>query len=211
MDSGGRRLVMTVLDQCRDWSARGCDLFVWIGPWPWPWAIPLCHWWLFIYFQVLFYLCFLVGFLLLISPYRCRVGLGGLCPVLCTQSVWSALVRWQFGSMIKWTQPPSGRMKRSVSGFISGQQHSRKAGLTILLHSVSFIFPVCHRYCKAIEVASDALVSSYSLLAIWCLLEYIDLVETTVIISGSSLDTYCNLRFRQHVLLLYSIVSLIKA
>ena len=82
VDGGGRRTVMAVLDQCRGWSAGGCDLFVWIGPWAW--AIPLCHYWLFIYFQVLFYLWFSVGFLLLISPYQFRVGLGGLCPVLCT-------------------------------------------------------------------------------------------------------------------------------
>ena len=41
VDDGGRRTVMAVLDQCRVWSAGGCDLFVWIGPWAW--AIPLCH------------------------------------------------------------------------------------------------------------------------------------------------------------------------
>ena len=102
-------------------------------------------------------------------------------------------------------------MKRSVVGLISGRQHSGKAGLTVLSHSVSFIFPVCHRYCKAIEVASGALVSSCALLAIGCLLEYIDLVETSAIISGNSLDAYYNLGFRQHVPPLYSTVSLFKA
>jgi hypothetical protein len=33
VDSSGRRTVMAVLDQYRGWSARWCDLFVWIGSW----------------------------------------------------------------------------------------------------------------------------------------------------------------------------------
>lgn len=70
--------------------------------------------------------------------------------------------------MIKWTQAPNGKMKRSVVGLISSRQHNGKTSLTVLSHSVSFIFPVFHRYCKAIEVASGAQVFSCALLAIGC-------------------------------------------
>ena len=105
--------------------------------------------------------------------------------------------------MVKWTQPPSGRMKRSVAGLFSSRQHSGKASLIALSHSSSVIFPVCHHNCKAIEVASCATLANR------CLFEYMTLVETLDIISGRSLETHCNMGLRLYVPSLYS-VSLIK-
>lgn len=43
-------------------------------------------------------------------------------------------------------------------------------------------------------------VVSCALLANWCMLEYIVLVETPDIISKLSLDAYSNMRFRHHIL-----------
>ena len=101
--------------------------------------------------------------------------------------------------MLKWALPSSGSMKRSVVRFLSGRQHSEKADLLVLSHSFGLIFLVCHRNCKAIEVANRAT------LAIWCLFEYMNLIETTDIISGRSLETYCKMRLRFYVPLLYSV------
>ncbi|PRQ39396.1 hypothetical protein RchiOBHm_Chr4g0424711 [Rosa chinensis] len=96
--------------------------------------------------------------------------------------------------MVKWTQAPSGRMKRSVDGVTSVRQHSGKAMLFVnMLLRDRIIFPVCHCYVKVNRVVIRALFAN------WCLLEYIDFVETLGIISGCSLDAYYNLGFRLHV------------
>lgn len=50
------------------------------------------------------------------------VGLGGLCPNLRTMCALSGMVRWQ--AIVKWTQPSSDKMKRSVANFNSDRQHT---------------------------------------------------------------------------------------
>ena len=91
----------------------------------WAWLVGLCllfhglaeNWaWImsvdiYLYVHVLSYFYFLVvgGFRPLISRYHFMVGLGGLCSGLRTLCAWFALVRWC--ALIKWSQPPSGRMK----------------------------------------------------------------------------------------------------
>lgn len=95
-------------------------------------------------------------------------------------------------------------MKRSVDR-ITYRQHIGKAGLISLLWpSISFIFPMCHR-CEANGVAQ---ITGLSTLASWCILEYIDFIETSDIISECSLAAYCNLGFK-HGAPLYSTISLI--
>ena len=140
--------------------------------------------------------------MLLIIPYYILVGLDGLGPGLCTLCAWSALGRWRV--LVKWTQPPSDRMKHSVADLFSKRQHSGKTDLIVLSYFIGVIFPVCHRNCKAIEVACCATLAN------WCLFEYKFIVETPDIISGSSLETHCNMGLRLYVPPLYS-VSLIKA
>jgi hypothetical protein len=97
-------------------------------------------------------------------------------------------------------------MKRSVDRFTC-QHHIGKASLITLLRlSISFIFPMCHR-CEANGVTQ---IAGLSTLANWCMLEYIDFVETPDIISRCSLAAYYYLGFRHHVPSLYSAISLIK-
>ena len=138
-----------------------------------------------------------------INLYQLVVGLGGLCFGLHTQCALSALVwRWV---VIKWTLPPSGRMKRRATGS-SGWLHSEKAELIgFLWLCFDMIFPVCRLYCKVVGVASCAILVN------WRMLEYMNLVETLAIIARRSLDAYCNLGFKHYVLPLYSFVSLMKA
>ena len=61
-----------------------------------------------------------------IIPYHYIVGHKWLCAGLCTLCALSALGRWRIVCFIKWSQPPSGRMKLSVVGFILRRQHDRK-------------------------------------------------------------------------------------
>lgn len=49
------------------------------------------------------------------------VGLGGLCPDLRTMYALSGMVRRQ--AVVKWMQPPSGKIKRSVADSNSDWQH----------------------------------------------------------------------------------------
>ena len=117
------------------------------------------------------YISVLGGLWPLISRYHMLVGLSGLCPGVCTLCAWFALVR---RCVVKWTYPPSGKMKLSVVRYCSVRQHSGKAILIALWHCI--IFPVCHHLCKANRVAVCALFAN------WCMLEYISFVETLVII-----------------------------
>ena len=158
------------------------------GNWIWTISLGFCY-----YFHVLFYIYFLVvsGFRPLISPYQILVGVEGLCPGLRTLCAWSALVRGC--ALVKWSQPPSGKMKRRATGS-SGWLHSEKAELIDKLwFGFGMIFLVCRLYCKAISIVSDAI------LAKWCLFEYIFLLETLAIIARHTLDAYCNLGFSHYV------------
>ncbi|PRQ39664.1 hypothetical protein RchiOBHm_Chr4g0427731 [Rosa chinensis] len=179
------------------WWCRGvCNLTFWLGPdglWVWALALDLC------YFLILIS-CFLIlylvrcGLMPVISLYHYWVGRRGFCPGMHTQCALSGLTRQQAICMIKWTQSPSGRMKRSVARFTSMRQHSGKAVLFVMMFFCDrVIFPVCHRYVKANRVAIGALFAN------WCLLEYIDFVGAFGIISRDSLDIYCNLGFKLHV------------
>ncbi|PRQ52046.1 putative HAD-like domain, mitochondrial PGP phosphatase [Rosa chinensis] len=136
----------------------------------WAWAFALGP----IYFS--FYLCcFLLigyGFMPPISPHYFLVGRNGRCLDMHTLCALSSLARRRTVCLIKWTQPPSGRMKLSVAGVISVRQHSGKTMLFVMMFlRYRVIFPVCHGYVKANGVAFRALFAN------WCLLEYIDLVE----------------------------------
>ncbi|XP_024189368.1 uncharacterized protein LOC112193453 [Rosa chinensis] len=156
-------------------------------------------------FSFMLIICFLVlsGFMLIIMSYSRFVGRGGRCPGLCTLSAVSGLGRWQASCIVKWLQPPSGRMKPSVTEFIFRWQHSGKVGIISLLWlRVSIIFPVCRQNCKANGVANCALFAS------WCVIEYTLLVETSDIISECSLKASYYLGFRLYVPPLYSMVSL---
>ena len=149
-----------------------------------------------------------------IISYHYLVGCQGhkICAGICTLCASSALGRRRIVCLVKWSQPPSGRMKLSVVGFILRRQHSRKAVLLDIkiCKRVTYIliFPLCHRCDKANRVASCVV-----LFASWCLFEYMyfGVVVSLDIISGVLLSTYCNLRFRLYVLPLYSTVSLMKA
>ncbi|PRQ26482.1 hypothetical protein RchiOBHm_Chr6g0295101 [Rosa chinensis] len=124
----------------------------------------------------------------LISLYHYLLGCG-LCPGLHTQCALSGLARRL--SVIKWTNPPSGRMKQKVTRYDSMRKHGRKAVLFVMmLLSSRVIFPLCHRFVKVNRVTNRTLFAN------WCMLEYI---------------TYCNMGFRLYVPPLYSMVSLIKA
>ena len=146
-----------------------------------------------------------------IIPYLYCVGQNGLCAGLCTLCAFFTLGRWRGFCLVKWSHPPSGRMKLSVVGFSIRRQHSRKAGLVDIriCNRVTYllIFPLCHRCDKANRVAISVV-----LFASWCLLEYMyfEVVESLGIIPGF-LSAYCNLGFRLHVPPLYSTVSLMKA
>ncbi|PRQ39256.1 hypothetical protein RchiOBHm_Chr4g0423141 [Rosa chinensis] len=196
----------------RAWALRA--LVLWACSWPgcpWAWGFTLGPLG-FISFTVVFYLYYLVclRYLRAISPYNYCVGLVGLCVCVCTLSALSALGRRRVPCFVKWSLPPSGRVRLSVAGSLR-RQHSRKAvlKLTIMLRcnrvTYRVIFPLCHRYVKANRVASRALFAS------WCFFEYMYYVEIPDIISGHTLDAYCNQGFRLNVPPVYSTVSLIKA
>lgn len=89
------------------------------------------------FFHVLFPFYSLVfsGIMPLISRYYLMVGLDGLGLGLCTLCARSSLGRRC--ALVKWSQPPSSRMKLNVSRIISSRQHSGKIGL------FAFIFPIC--------------------------------------------------------------------
>ena len=145
--------------------------------WFWAWLVGLCllfhglaeNWaWImsvgiYLYFRVLSYFYFLVvgGLRPLISHYQLMVGLGGLCPGLCTLCAWSALVRWC--ALVKWSQPPSGKMKLRATRS-SGWLHSEKAVLFGKLWLYfGLIFPVCRLYCKAVGIVSSAIPAKWRL------------------------------------------------
>ncbi|PRQ57700.1 hypothetical protein RchiOBHm_Chr1g0351211 [Rosa chinensis] len=149
---------------------------------------------LYFMFYCLWFLLVNCGFMPVISPYRVVVGRRGLGPGLHTLCALSALARRRVPCFVKWSQPPSGRMKLSVTEIVFRWQHSGKADRNSKLWlRVSKIFLVCHHLCKANRVANDALFAN------WCSLEYIFSVETLVMISGCSLYAYCNLGFKYHV------------
>ncbi|KAL6207787.1 hypothetical protein ACLB2K_018740 [Fragaria x ananassa] len=64
---------------------------------------------------------------------------GGLCSGKCTQRAMFALMRWQVPCVVKWLQPPSGRMKLRATGcsYIMGFRHDvlsfRRAGGGVLI------------------------------------------------------------------------------
>lgn len=203
------------------WSDLGCSggavvrvMWLWYWAWlaglwslfrslakNWAWILSVG---IYFYYHVLCYFYFLVvcGFRPVISLYHFMVGLGELCLGLRTLCAWFALVRWC--TLVKWSQPPSGRMKcRATESF--GWLHSEKAELIgNLWLCFSMIFLICRLYCKAVGIAFNAIPAK------WRLFEYMFLVETLAIIVRRSLDAYCNLGFRHYVPPLYSIVSLIK-
>ncbi|PRQ25197.1 hypothetical protein RchiOBHm_Chr6g0280951 [Rosa chinensis] len=136
-----------------------------------------------------------IYFLLLISPDHVLGWKCGLRPGLRTLRAMSALGRRRVPYFVKWSQPLSGRMKLSVTELYFQWQHTRKAdsiGYSWL--QVSIIFSVCHHNCKANGVARRALFAK------GCMLECIFIDETLVIISGGSLEAYCNLGLRHYVL-----------
>ncbi|PRQ42649.1 hypothetical protein RchiOBHm_Chr3g0459951 [Rosa chinensis] len=106
-----------------------------------------------------------------------RWGKGGGGVMATSLCALSGLMRRRSDCFVKWTNPLSSRMKPSVAGFISVQQHSWKAMLFVmmLLHD-RVIFLLCYRLVKANRVASSALIANC------CMLEYTGLVETPVII-----------------------------
>lgn len=59
---------------------------------------------------------------------------------------------------------------------------------------------LCRIYCKVVGVASYVIPTN------WCLLEYMNLVKTIIIIARCSLYTYYNLVFRHYVPIFYSFV-----
>ena len=167
----------------------------------WTWAMLLCHCWLDFYFIVLIGFFWLVlctfilvcSFMLRINPYTYLVGLGWVYPGLHTQCALSGLAGCRTIILIKWTQPPSGRMKHRATG-ISGWLHSRKVALiSNLWPYFGMVFPICRLSCKADGIANCAIPAK------WCLLEYMNFVETPAIIARGSLDEYCNLGFRHYV------------
>ncbi|PRQ39219.1 hypothetical protein RchiOBHm_Chr4g0422751 [Rosa chinensis] len=126
-----------------------------------------------------------------INPCIYFTGLVGLNACVCTLSALFALGRRR----VKWLLQLDGGVKLTVVGFNLRRQHSRKVLFMVIIlrcNRVTYrvIFSLCHRYVKANRVASSALFAS------WCVVEYIYLIETLVIISGRSLDAYCNQRFR---------------
>jgi hypothetical protein len=125
--------------------------------------------------------------------------LSGVCPDwLSLDILFASRRRWSF-CLLKWKLPPSGKMKCVDGIFV--RQHRRKVILSDLLsHSGGFSLLICRHYIQAIEDAICAL------LAIWCLLEYFVVIETTDFISDCS---HCNMGFRLYVPPLYSTVSLI--
>lgn len=68
-------------------------------------------------------------------------------------------------------------------------------GKLIQLYYRTFLvfFFVCHHNCKVIEVVNDAIF------VIWCLFEYMNLVETPNIISELSLEIHCKMGLRFYV------------
>ncbi|PRQ41484.1 hypothetical protein RchiOBHm_Chr3g0447381 [Rosa chinensis] len=53
--------------------------------------------------------------MLAISPYYIVVGRCGLCPGLRTLCALSALIRRRVSCFVKWSQPPSSKMKLSAT------------------------------------------------------------------------------------------------
>lgn len=96
--------------------------------------------------------------------------------------------------VVKWTLPPSGRMKRRAAGSFDWL-HSRKAELICdlwLCFGLSFWY-ICHIYCKTDGIAKCVIPAN------WRKLEYMTLVHTLTSIARCSLDAYYFLGFRIYV------------
>ena len=130
---------------------------------------------------------------------------------MCTQCALSALGRRRVLSFVKWSLPPSGRVRLSAAGLIFRQQHNWLAAESLDIRICTRVtcllcFPLCHRYCKANRVAIGVV-----LFANWCFLEYMVFVEVLDIISRFLLGAHCIQGFRLYVSPLYSTVSLMEA
>ena len=136
--------------------------------------------------------------LFLLLCFLAVVDTGGLCPGKRAQRTMFVLIRRRVPCFVKWSQPPSGKMKLGVTGY-SRWHHSRKADRYCNLWlCMSGIFPVCRQNCKANGVANDALFAK------WCLLECIDFVDMPNVNLGCSYS----MGFRHNVPPLYSEVAL---
>ncbi|XP_062006577.1 uncharacterized protein LOC133723712 [Rosa rugosa] len=145
-----------------------------------------------------------------ISPCIRCVGIVGLFARGCTLCALSALGWRRVPCFVKWSLPPSGRVRLLATGWRFKWQHDRKVGsmeITLCCIKVAdrVIFPLCHRW-EANRTVCRAFFAS------WCGLEYKFLVESShEFFSGCTLVAYCNLGFRHNVPPLYSPVSLMKA
>lgn len=64
----------------------------------------------------------------------------------------------------------------------------------------NYIIAFCERYLSRISLYDNAIeVTNRALLISWCLVEYIDLLETFDIISRRYLDAYCNMGFSHYL------------
>ena len=189
-DGEGDAVATTPARQWWWWWTSHTSLFRLVNAWVWGLLLGP-NFFALMYFCFASFSCFLIS----IITHQLVVGCSGLCPELCTLSALFALGRQRV--TVKWTLPPSGRMKHRATGN-SGWLHSEKAELIgDLWLYMGMIFLVCRLYCKADGVAS------YAIPAKWCCLEYMTFVETLAIIVRGSLDAYCNLGFRQYVPPLY--------
>lgn len=170
---------------CGHWAS--CNFYFGLdGGWVWAMLLgPRCVSLSCFYFLIISYLLFSI------IPHQLVVGSSGLCPSLRTLSALSGLVRWCV--VVKWTLPPSGRMKHRAAGS-SGWLHSKKVVLIgDLWLCFDLIFPVCRLYYKADDIAKYAIPANLRKL------EYMNFVETFAIIARSSLDAYYILGFRFYV------------
>ncbi|PRQ58323.1 hypothetical protein RchiOBHm_Chr1g0358041 [Rosa chinensis] len=168
-----------------------------VRPW-WMAALESCgKWWL--GRSLLFgpgYLGLLL-FLGAISPCIRGVGLVGPCACGCTHCALSALGWQRVPCFVKWSLPPSGRMKLGATGGIFRWQHDRKAvRMVFMLGCIRFadpvFFPLCHCW-EANRTVRSVFFAS------WCDFEYNCLVESVDSCSGCTLGVYCNLGFRLFV------------
>ena len=150
--------------------------------------------------------CYLVKaclFKCVIISYSSFVGVVGLHVRACTLSALSALGRRRVPCFVKWSLPPSGRVRLSVAGLVFQRQHNWIAELSDIRIcnqvTCQLCFPLCHRSSKANRVAICVV-----LFANWCLFGYMyfGVVESLGIIPGF-LYTYCNLGFRLHIPLVF--------
>ncbi|PRQ55035.1 hypothetical protein RchiOBHm_Chr1g0320181 [Rosa chinensis] len=133
-------------------GAGGCkSLLAWwasaLGLWERGWMGRVSAVWL-----CCFVCCWWVALRMLreISPCIRCVGMVGLFACGCTRCALSALGWRRVPCFVKWSLPPSGRVRLHATGWRFKWQHDRKAGsmeitLCCIKVAVRVIFPLCHR------------------------------------------------------------------